>query len=357
MDENKLVEEKSSSANGSKNVKDDKIESMINKWFICILVTLAVASVAAIACFIFLFVKVNERIIAAQALSSLGVQIQQNTLFLNSFNESGPSRLLAVPVSSCAALPPSSPSGNYWVRNSAGSAVLVYCDMTRLCGNVTGGWMRVAQMIMTDSSQLCPSGLRQRTDGNIRTCVRSAEAPGCSTVTLPTSGTNYSRVCGRIKAYQYGNTNAFEAEFDQIHLPYVDGVSLVYSGRNAGFQHIWTFAAALSQIVSNPRVVNYCPCMDNSTETEPPNFVGDDYFCDSGQTAFMGGEPPQFFPTPLWDGNGCGSENTCCDFNTPPWFYRQLPKPISADINLRVCRDESNRNEDIAIQEFEIYIQ
>ena len=48
------------------------------------------------------------------------------------------------PVVTCAALPPSSPSGYYWVRASNGSAVRVYCDMTTSCGD--GGWMRVASL-------------------------------------------------------------------------------------------------------------------------------------------------------------------------------------------------------------------
>ena len=30
-----------------------------------------------------------------------------------------------------------------------GSAIRVYCDMTRTCGNITGGWMRVAELDMT----------------------------------------------------------------------------------------------------------------------------------------------------------------------------------------------------------------
>ena len=71
-------------------------------------------------------------------------------------------RLQALPVSSCAtlkALSPSSPSGYYWVRASNGSAVRVYCDMTRSCGGVTGGWMRVAELDMTNSSHQCPSQL------------------------------------------------------------------------------------------------------------------------------------------------------------------------------------------------------
>ena len=85
-----------------------------------------------------------------------------------------PGQYPTFPASSCAALPPSSPSGYYWVRASNGSAVRVYCDMTRSCGGVTGGWMRVAELDMTNSSHQCPSGLRQRTDSNIRTCVKES---------------------------------------------------------------------------------------------------------------------------------------------------------------------------------------
>ena len=340
MDENKSVEEKSTD--------DSKIESVINKRFICILVTLAVAFLSAIACFISLFVKVNEVAVNRMILSSLRDETRQNMFLIDSFNEQS----LAVPLSSCAALSPSSPSGNYWVRNSIGSAVLVYCDMTTSCGNVTGGWMRVAQVNMTDSSQFCPSGLRERTYiDSIRTCVRNLNQRGCSTVILPTSNTNYSRVCGRITAYQYGNTNGFNSNAEE----YVDGVGLFtrYSG-----EHIWSFAAGLSQIVSTDvDGFHYCPCTDNSTGNEPKSFVGDDYFCDSGQQRHMAGQPPQLFSDdPLWDGAGCGSENTCCDFNTPPWFYKELLLSTAEDIWMRVCRDE-NDDEDIAIQEFEVYVQ
>ena len=59
------------------------------------------------------------------------------------------------PLDSCAALPPSSPSGHYWVRTPTGSAVLVY--PIRSCGGVTGGWRRAAELDMTNSSQRCPS--------------------------------------------------------------------------------------------------------------------------------------------------------------------------------------------------------
>ena len=46
------------------------------------------------------------------------------------------------PAASCAAVllyDPSSLSRHYWVQSFNGSAVRVYCDMTRSCGNITGG--------------------------------------------------------------------------------------------------------------------------------------------------------------------------------------------------------------------------
>ena len=65
--------------------------------------------------------------------------------------------------------------------------------------------MRVGELDMTNNSTQCPSGLRQRNDSNIRTCTKNSNSGGCSSVTLITSNIHYSRVCGKIKAYQFGN--------------------------------------------------------------------------------------------------------------------------------------------------------
>ena len=73
-------------------------------------------------------------------------------------------------ITACSELALSCPSGYNWVRASNGSVVRVYCDMTLSCGNITGGWMRVAELNMTDTSQQCPNSLVERTDGNIRSC-------------------------------------------------------------------------------------------------------------------------------------------------------------------------------------------
>ena len=58
---------------------------------------------------------------------------------------------------SCKNIPAESPSGYYHLRNSiTGDSVLQYCDMNRTscCTGREGGWMRVANIDMTDPN-LC----------------------------------------------------------------------------------------------------------------------------------------------------------------------------------------------------------
>ena len=67
---------------------------------------------------------------------------------------------------------------------------------------------------------------------------------------------------------------------------------------------------------------------------------------------------PTFYSAdPLWDGDGCGPTSTCCSFNTPPWFHKQLSNLITDNVEMRVCRNEDAANEDVAIEIVEIYVQ
>ena len=250
-------------------------------------------------------------------------------------------------ISSCARLLSSCPSDYYWVRASNGSAMSVYCDMTLSCGGVTGGWMRVAELNMTDTSQQCPSGLVENDETGIRQC--QAEGVGCLSVNYSISniGYSYSSVCGRIRAYQVGSSNAFRQYYESqgtsnISSAYVDGVSLTHGNPR---EHIWTFAAALDKQDGNPN--SKCPCLFNRTL---PSFVGEDYFCDAGNEEFMTSETG-LQTDPLWDGTDC----LCCD--NPPWFHKQLPQPTTDDIEMRVCKDEDDSNENTAIEFVNLYTQ
>ena len=225
--------------------------------------------------------------------------------------------------------------------------------------------MRVVDLDMTDSNQSCPDGFRlvSRTAPPLRTCGRPGPA-GCESTTFPTHGIEYSRVCGRVIAYQDRTPDGFfpyaTGRVTDIDDHYVAGVSLTHG--QSPRQHIWTFAATPDELQaysdSNGNASTFsCPCIrpDRVFDAELPPFVGQDYFCDSGNPNY--GLRFDFFPDdPLWDGEGCGYVSTCCEFNNPPWFCKQLPQPTTDDIELRLCEDQGINDEDTPIEMVEIYV-
>ena len=217
--------------------------------------------------------------------------------------------------------------------------------------------MRVASIDMTDPSSTCPSGLRTIFEGSHRLCALNINGAGCSSTVLPVEGVQYSQVCGKIIGYQQKTPDAFGPYIDRgqttIDHYYVDGISITYG--NSPRKHIWTFTAAAHEYNSHRDSV--CPCTNtrNSPPPEVPPFVGQDYFCDTGsenQVQYI-----FYANVPLWDGAGCGEFSTCCSFNSPPWFLKELSHPTSDDIEMRLCASESRSNEDITFETLEIYIQ
>ena len=100
-----------------------------------------------------------------------------------------------------------------------------------------------------------------------------------------------------------------------------------------------------------------CPCTNIHHTLQPaaPSFVGHDYFCDTGSE----NEVQNIFyrDDPLWDGAGCGPFSTCCSWNSPPWFRKELSPPTSDDIEMRLCSDEDESNENVYIRSIEMYVQ
>ena len=237
--------------------------------------------------------------------------------------------IYSFPAASCAALPPSSRSGYYWLTASNDSAVHVYCDMTSLC-NVAGPWMRVAYLNLTDNGQQCPSGLEQLTVSDTVTCGISDMGIGCSNVNYPIDTIHpHTQVCGKVLGRVIGTPDGFEMHQRGGNLTlddnYVDGVSLTHGEPR---QHIWTFAA-----------VNSLTGMRGCDPPPSLQLLHSEYFCDVGPTLDI-----------VWEGSGSS-------LNNPPWFYRQLQQPITDSIEMRVCRDEDRSNEDIGIEHIEIYVQ
>ena len=251
------------------------------------------------------------------------------------------------PASSCASTPSILNSGYYWIQSWNGSVVKVYCDVTRRCGNITGGWMRVALLDMRDNSAQCPPGLCLNTTPP-RTCRKCAYNVTCSSDVFPVY-INYTKVCGKIIGYQIGTVDAFSKQYTGG----LDGVKL--SRRNPS-ENIWTFAAAFAETYLTVQKDSLCPCINRSDSMIPasPTEIGSNYFCDTGARNHP--DVFKFKCDPLWDGAGCKGSSTCCSFNNPPWFYKELAESTEA-IDMNVCTDEPQESEDLGLQVVEIYVQ
>ena len=79
------------------------------------------------------------------------------------------------------------------------------------------------------------------------------------------------------------------------------------------------------------------------------------YLCESGNYRYSIGSI--FHDDPLWDGDGCPEGNSCCTFNNPPHFTRQLPASTSDDIELRDCMYSPTSSSDTLIQFIELYVK
>ena len=141
---------------------------------------------------------------------------------------------------------------------------------------------------MTDPSAVCPSELRLLSSP-VRGCIReSFSSATCDSVTFALHGRNYSKVCGKILAFQKGGTNAFSSSYYSrkinIEGQYVSGISLTY-GPLGGQHHIWTFAAARYKRDVDYFGIYNCCCTNHRYSLSTyylPSFVGRDYFCDIG---------------------------------------------------------------------------
>ena len=218
------------------------------------------------------------------------------------------------------------------------------------CGD--GLWYRVAHLNMSDPSQQCPSTWRQITLSGERMCARPTSDGGSCPASIYPVRRHYRKVCGRVIGYQFGSTTSFQINQNQnmltIDEAYLDGISITHGTPRS---HIWSYAAGGSET----GICNRCPCYNG---VRAPSFVGDNYYCESAYSGNCFAR--DFLPDdPLWDGQQCDHEGTCCTgANTPPWFSVSLPDgTTSDDIEVRICHDQHTDDEDTPIQLLELYVQ
>lgn len=231
---------------------------------------------------------------------------------------------------------PTCPSGYYLIKSNTAYPIRVYCDMTKNCGGIIGGWRRIAYLNIHEPGVQCPAGFTQR--GNPPSCVRPELAGGCTAVKYTTDAMPYTHICGRINAIHYNTPDGFTKQSDirpnnpTIDDNYVDGVSLTSNGNGGKRTHIWTFAASSCSL----------------SKTNVPSFVGDHYSFDGG----IPGTGPVYEGI-LWDEHQCPSTPS----SNESWFHRKLPHNTPNSVEMRVCRDQDYADEDLLLQIVEINVQ
>ena len=219
------------------------------------------------------------------------------------------------------------------------------------CG-IFGNWRRIAYFDTTIGHS-CPAGLRTVTNTTTSqtVCGRTNTGGGCASVPIPVQ-VSYSQVCGIVKGYQEGSPDAFQSKYsgNKIDTTYVDGVSITHGSPR---RHLWTYAAGATELYSFELV--RCPCARSNPNdrSHVPSFVGEHFYCESGfsGTTFQN---RVVWEDPLWDGQNCVAPgNKCCE--RYGWFYRNVPSSTD-DIELRICANQNNSNDDALIENYEFWV-
>ena len=176
-------------------------------------------------------------------------------------------------------------------------------------------------------------------------------------MTFSVSGGEYSQVCGRIRAYQIGWTAGFYGArwTTSIDEAYFSGVAVMHGIPR---QHVWTFVAGGGENYPGGRNSALCPCDGIGVDllTIPP-FVGEDYFCEAGQTTPYKQGGYLHSNDTLWDGRDCHSSSTCYSRRNPPYFVKTLNTSTTDDIELRMCLYKKSFFENIAVELVELYVK
>ena len=226
-----------------------------------------------------------------------------------------------------------------------------------VCNITSANWRKIAYFDTTQGDS-CPAGLRTvtNTTTNQTACGRTNASAGCASLKFQSNSRTYSNICGRVRGYQENNPEGFFYGLSnkRIDDPYAHGILITQGSPR---KHIWSYVAGASQNQGYYNVRYICPCArstPNITSSNIPNFVGNHYYCESGHNGTSVRWGGVIWEDPLWDGQGCpNSGNQCC--NRYGWFHRQVQES-SEYIELRICADQAYTNEDVPVDQFEIWV-
>ena len=235
------------------------------------------------------------------------------------------------------------------------------------CGGCGGnGWTKVADVNMSDPTHNCPTGFILQESVGKRGCTRSYTHRHEGSITQTSfdcKGNSYSEVCGRVIAYGAGGLKAFGTKYrgeehrKNIDSYYVDGVSITCGTPR---EHIWTYAAGY--LDTHQATVEeqefQCPCSTDGIRELVPDFVGEDYTCESArnQKASSIVYADFLYNDKLWDGKNLGPLEANCK-KPCQYFYKRLKSATTRNIDVRLCNAEESHKQEIYITIIELFIK
>ena len=165
-------------------------------------------------------------------------------------------------------------------------------------------------------------------------------------------GISYNMTAGYVRGYQKGTTNGFQgSQYNGINGPYVDGVSITLGYPR---KHVWTYAIGYSEDEYAPN--NNCPCAV-TPGPDPPSFVGEHYYCQSGSPSYSSSNS-YYTNATLWQGTGCtNSRDNCCAIVELPFFYREFVIRQHESIEVRICSSNDYSQQAVLIDKVQLYIK
>ena len=220
--------------------------------------------------------------------------------------------------------------------------------------NLGTGWIPIAGLDAAVDD--CPEGWAKTQVNDIDMCRSPSDNAGCFSTTFKVYGAQYRKVLGMVVGYQKGTPDGFAPYANSrygINEPYVDGVSITLI-TDEGRKHVWSYGCGVASNVDRSR--SNCPCSVYPGQV-PPSFVGEYYYCQSGNQGSSTPGNVYYTTYPLWDGVGCdNSRDNCCANVGLPYFYREFPRAEDSDFEVRICCDEAFANEGVLVSQLALYV-
>ena len=212
-------------------------------------------------------------------------------------------------------------NGYFNFQTKSGRIKRMYCNLVdEHCG--VKGWLRVAKV--NASTGVCPENFKiDYVHSLLKVCRGNKTYPGIRRSRLYTMTFHidvpFTRVAAFVEGYQFGSPGAFDNNYNDS----MDGVAFYY-GNFSSNTFLWAYVAG----EADKKGSTGCPC-SSVPGAEAPH--GIHHYCDTGNSGSTS-QSIWYYNKPLWTGNGCPTNSTCCDPPDLPYFCRSgLRNTAAAD--------------------------